>query len=49
MLKFAIDVLLPFIATSFGSASVFLLKNNLKEHNSILSGFSAGIMFALMN
>lgn len=47
MLKFSVGILLPFIATSLGSAAVFLIKNNnLKNHNSILSGFSAGIMFA---
>lgn len=40
-------ILIPFLGTSFGAASVFLLKNTLKESvEKALSGFASGVMVA---
>ena len=40
-------ILIPFLGTSLGAASVFLLKNDLKEGvERALSGFAAGVMVA---
>lgn len=46
-LQVAQGVLIPFLGTSLGAATVFLLKNNIsKSVNKMLSGFAAGVMVA---
>lgn len=46
-MNLAMGILIPFIGTALGSATVFLMKNEMNKNiKKILSGFASGVMIA---
>lgn len=46
-MKLLIGLLIPFLGTSLGSATVFLMKNKInKKVEKLLLGFASGVMMA---